>query len=122
VLAARYAERLSVSEVAALVGLSPFHLARQFRRRTGTTMHRYRDDVRLRVALPLLAGHCDNLARLALDLGYSSHSHFATSFRRAFGVSPSALGAPAVDLRAKLDSVAGTRQSTIVKAGRAGQP
>jgi AraC-like DNA-binding protein len=30
------------------------------------------------------------LTRLALDLGYSSHSHFTASFRRAFGLTPSA--------------------------------
>jgi AraC-like DNA-binding protein len=107
VLAARHAERLSLSDVAAIVGLSPFHLARQFRKLTGTTMHRYRDEVRLRVALPLLAGHHDDLARLALDLGYSSHSHFATSFRRAFGAPPSALGGRRADLRDKVAAVTG---------------
>ena len=98
VLATRYAERLSLSDVAALVGLSPFHLARQFRRRTGTTMHAYREQVRLRVSLHLLADHRHDLARLALELGYSSHSHFATSFRRAFGAAPSAVTPPR-DLR-----------------------
>lgn len=99
VLATRYAERLSLSDVADLVGLSPFHLARQFRRRTGMTMHGYRDQVRLRISLHMLADHRRDLARLALELGYSSHSHFATSFRCAFGASPSAVTPPSEDLR-----------------------
>jgi AraC-like DNA-binding protein len=34
------------------------------------------------------AGERD-LTRLALDLGYSSHSHFTDAFRRSFGVTPS---------------------------------
>jgi AraC-like DNA-binding protein len=106
VLATRYAERLSLSDVAGLVGLSPFHLARLFRRRTGTTMHGYREQVRLRISLHMLADHRRDLARLALELGYSSHSHFATSFRRVFGASPSAVTPPSEDLR------------TILKAAR----
>ena len=31
-----------------------------------------------------------DLSRLALDLGYSSHSHFTAAFRRSFDVPPSA--------------------------------
>jgi AraC family transcriptional regulator len=30
-----------------------------------------------------------DLAALALDLGFASHSHFSDAFRRAFGVAPS---------------------------------
>lgn len=30
-----------------------------------------------------------DLTELALDLGYSSHSHFTVTFRRTFGISPS---------------------------------
>ena len=35
-----------------------------------------------------------DLTRLALDLGYSSHSHFTSSFRVLFGVPPSAVHHP----------------------------
>jgi AraC-like DNA-binding protein len=35
------------------------------------------------------------LTELALDLGYSSHSHFTDAFRREFGVSPAAFRAGA---------------------------
>jgi AraC-like DNA-binding protein len=30
----------------------------------------------------------DDLAQLALDLGFSSHSHFTTAFRHRFGETP----------------------------------
>jgi AraC-like DNA-binding protein len=32
-----------------------------------------------------------NLTALALELGFASHSHFTDTFRRAFGVAPSAV-------------------------------
>ena len=37
------------------------------------------------------------LSALALDLGFSSHSHFTTAFRRHFGVTPTQVtrGTPA---------------------------
>jgi AraC-like DNA-binding protein len=89
-LATRYAERRSLASIAAEAGVSPFHLSRRFRASTGRTLHSYRDQIRLRCALRLL-GEPIELSRLALDLGYSSHSHFTTAFVRGFGVSPSAL-------------------------------
>lgn len=42
-------------------------------------------------ALERLAEGADSLSRLALDLGFSSHSHFTTLFHRVFGVPPSVL-------------------------------
>jgi AraC-like DNA-binding protein len=43
--------------------------------------------MRLTRARELLATQ-DDLARLALDLGFSSHSHFTTAFRRRYGDTP----------------------------------
>ena len=44
--------------------------------------------VRLRASLDRVAAG-EDLSALAFDLGFSSHSHFSASFRRAFGVTPS---------------------------------
>jgi AraC-like DNA-binding protein len=33
--------------------------------------------------------HADDLSTLALEVGFSSHSHFSAAFRRAFGCTPS---------------------------------
>ncbi|HEU0193382.1 MAG TPA: AraC family transcriptional regulator [Gaiellales bacterium] len=89
-LATGYAERRSLAAIASDVGVSPFHLARRFRLRTGRSLHQYRDQVRLRQALLRLRDPVD-LGRLALDLGYCSHSHFTDAFRRSFGLPPSAV-------------------------------
>ena len=82
-------ESLKLDDVARAVGLSPFHLCRVFRRATGRTLHRYRHTLRLRVALDRISEESVDLAQLALDLGFSSHSHFTAAFRKEFGASPS---------------------------------
>jgi AraC-like DNA-binding protein len=89
-LGERLGEGLSLAALAREVGVSRGRLCRVFRRRTGTTLHAYREQVRLRAALEALGSpHSADLTGLALDLGYSSHSHFSANFRRAFGFPPS---------------------------------
>ncbi|HEX7153419.1 MAG TPA: AraC family transcriptional regulator [Thermoanaerobaculia bacterium] len=81
------AANLPLRELSRATRLSPFHLCRLFRLRTGETMTRYRHTLRLRMALPRLG---EDLSQLAQELGYASHSHFTAMFRRHFGVTPSA--------------------------------
>lgn len=90
-LAARLAEPVSLKEVARAVHASPFHLARVFRERTGLPIHRYLTRLRLRAALEWLARGSRDLTALALELGFSSHSHFTSAFRAEFGQTPSAI-------------------------------
>lgn len=90
-LAPRVTRRLTLADVARAVGCSAFHLCRSFGRATGLTLHAYRDQVRLRLALERLEQGERDLSRLALELGYSSHSHFTSAFRRAFRTPPAAL-------------------------------
>jgi AraC-like DNA-binding protein len=82
---------LSLTHVARAVGSSVFHLCRIFRRGTGLTMHAYRHHLRLRRALEALEQPDMDLLTLALDLGYSGHSHFTAAFHRLFGLAPSKL-------------------------------
>jgi AraC-like DNA-binding protein len=70
-------------------GLSPFQLCRLFRAHIGSTLTRYRHTLRLHLALERLRDVPVDLTALALDLGYSSHSHFTAAFRRQFGSTPS---------------------------------
>ena len=90
VLGRRFAEPLSLADFADALDSSVYHLCRSFRRSTGTTLHEYRNQLRLRSALDRLETTSVDLSQLALELGYSSHSHFTAAFRRAFGVTPSA--------------------------------
>lgn len=90
-LASRLGKRITLDEVARAVHASPFHLARVFQERTGVPVHRYLTRLRLRAALQRLADGAEDLTALALDLGFSSHSHFTDAFRREFGRPPSAV-------------------------------
>jgi AraC-like DNA-binding protein len=88
-LTERFAEHDRLDELGRAVNMSPFHLARAFRRHTGYTLHEYRTHLRLRAVLERLAVDDTELADIARDAGFSSHSHLTASFRRAFGVTPS---------------------------------
>jgi AraC-like DNA-binding protein len=88
-VAPRVSRRLTLRAIARAVQCSVFHLCRSFRRATGLTLHDYRDEVRLRLALERLEQGERDLTRLALELGYSSHSHFTAAFHRSFGMPPS---------------------------------
>jgi len=50
---------------------------------------KYVQRLRLQEAALALAEGAEDLSGLALDLGFSSHSHFAQAFRTHFGAPPS---------------------------------
>ena len=89
VLAARLAERVTLDLLTREVAVSPFHLARGFRQAVGLPIHRYLNQLRLRVALARLTGTGGDLLSVALDCGFSSHAHFTDAFRGEFGAPPS---------------------------------
>ena len=89
-LATAFGQSASLDDVGRAVHASPFHLARLFRRESGVTIHQYRHRLRLRAALARIADGEANLSDLALELGFSSHSHLTDAFRLAFGLSPAA--------------------------------
>jgi AraC-like DNA-binding protein len=78
----------SLEELGRLVGCSPFYLSRQFSAETGLTIQQYIRQVRLERAAELLrTGRC-NVTEAALEVGYSSLSHFTSAFREVFGCCP----------------------------------
>jgi AraC family transcriptional regulator len=79
----------SLSQIAREVGTSPFHLARTFKRAMGVTIHQHRLALRLHASLEMLRDSSEDISDVALDLGFSDHSHFTVSFRRRFGLTPS---------------------------------
>jgi AraC-like DNA-binding protein len=87
VLASDPARRWTLAEIAADVGVSPVYLTQVFQQVEGMPLYRYQLQLRLSRALDLL-GQYDDLTRLSLDLGFSSHSHFTSAFRRVYGHTP----------------------------------
>lgn len=97
VMTARFSDRLTLVDVARSIHASPYHLARVFRTCTGYGLHGYVQQLRLRSALERLRDGDQDVARMAVELGFSSHSHLSSSFRRTFGITPSSAragGAP----------------------------
>lgn len=90
-LASRMSEAITLDDVGTAVNASPFNFARIFQQQTGLPIHRYLTLLRLRAALERIADPRGDLTMTALDLGFSSHSHFTDVFRREFGETPSAI-------------------------------
>ncbi len=83
--------RWTLAELAALAGVSPFHLAHVFHREVGTSVYRYATRARLARALDAVLDSGLDITAVALDAGFSSHSHFTARFRACFGITPDAL-------------------------------
>jgi AraC-like DNA-binding protein len=77
---------LSLSDLAAVAGLSPYHLARCFRQEVGTPPHRYVRDRRLEQACQLLAQTNLPIAEIAAGCGFARQSHLTTAFRKSLGI------------------------------------
>jgi len=101
ILARRFREPLSLAELGRCSGYSVFHLSRIFRERAGLTLHAWQNRLRLLTALEQVAESGTELGEVAVELGYSSHSHLTAAFRSAFGVTPSAFRATATSGRAR---------------------
>ena len=54
-------------------------------------MHQYHLRLRLAVALDRLVGPAPQIGVVAHELGFASHAHLTTAFRRVYGVAPSAV-------------------------------
>jgi AraC family transcriptional regulator len=90
VLGTNLADRIELGPLARKLGVSPYYLCRTFRHETGSTLGDYRLNLRLRMSLERIAAG-QPLTDLALELGFSSHSHFTARFRKVFGFPPSRL-------------------------------
>lgn len=81
----------TLAELAAQACVSASHLSHAFRAETGTTVYGYVLRSRLARALDAVLDSDAALTTIALDTGFSSHSHFTARFRAFFGHTPMAL-------------------------------
>jgi AraC-like DNA-binding protein len=87
---ARYAEPLSVAQMAEAAGLSRAHFSREFRRTFGETPHAYLLTRRLERAAALLRSTDRSIIDICFSVGLQSVGSFTTSFSRTYGMPPSA--------------------------------
>jgi AraC family transcriptional regulator len=81
---------LSLQVLANESGYSRVHFVRMFRAATGYSPHNYLLNLRLERARELLKNPSLSLIDVALDCGFSSHSHMSRLFHKSVGVTPSA--------------------------------
>lgn len=86
-LEAHFAKAISLMELSALSGVSPFHLSRRFRARYGLPPYMYLELVRVNRAREMLR-RGDPISRVAFDTGFSDQSHLTRRFKRVVGVPP----------------------------------
>jgi AraC-like DNA-binding protein len=88
-LEARFADNVSLTELAAEAGLSKFHLARSFTQAVGVPPHRYQTLLRLAAARRMLEAG-ESLKRASEISGFADEAHLTRWFKRELGVAPGA--------------------------------
>ena len=89
--AQHYSENISLEQLANMYGFSKSYLVRSFTRKMGISPYRYLQNVRIEKAKKLLQDGNQSVS-IALDCGFSDQSHFANTFKRFIGLTPSQYG------------------------------
>ncbi|MCA1495419.1 AraC family transcriptional regulator [Bradyrhizobium sp. NBAIM14] len=89
------AEPMTLDEIAAISGVSRFHIVRAFAAAVGLPVMRYVRARRLTEAARSLAKGAPDILSLALEADYGSHEAFTRAFRDQFGATPEAVRAAA---------------------------
>ena len=82
------AEPPPLEEIGRQVGCSQFHLSRLFTQEMGKTISAHLRDLRMERAAELLRAGEMNVTEAAMEVGYSSLSHFTVAFRETFACCP----------------------------------
>lgn len=88
ILHERYAQVVSVSDLAAEAGVHPVHVARVFRRHEGCTIGQYVRRLRIELACAGLVDPTLTLSQIALSTGFSDQAHFTRRFKEVTGLTP----------------------------------
>jgi AraC family transcriptional regulator len=84
-------EDISLSDIAAVAGVSRSHLKVIFRRAMGVPVHQYVIQRRVERARELLCGSALAISEIAAETGFTHQSHLAYHMRRTLGASPKAI-------------------------------
>lgn len=87
-LHARFAEHLTLEQIAAEVGVHPVHLASVFRQKYRCTVGEYIRGLRIEYACREIEKGDMPLAQIALEAGFANQGHFSGTFKRLTGLTP----------------------------------
>ncbi|ANE82886.1 AraC family transcriptional regulator [Mycobacterium adipatum] len=117
---ARYAEPITVDDLAAAAGLSRAHFSRMFSRTFGESPRAYLQSRRLERAAALLRYTDRSVADICAMVGLTSVGSFTTAFARVYGNPPAAYRAalPAASSYARVPSCIVKRDTRRAPASR----
>ena len=83
-------QNIKLADLAELLDMSSFHFSRLFKQTVGITPHQYLSQQRVERAKLLLKESDRLIIDIALECGFSSHSHLSKQFRQFTGMTPKA--------------------------------
>lgn len=81
---------IKLADLAALLSMSQFHFSHLFKQSIGTAPYQYLLQQRVERAKQLLKQTDQSIMDIALECGFSSHSHLSKQFRQFTGMTPKA--------------------------------
>ena len=81
-------QNVTLTDLADLVEMNQYQLARAFKDSIGVSPHKYLLSRRVEQAKELLAQTQLSIAEISYNIGFSSQSHFTSTFRRLTGITP----------------------------------
>ena len=85
---ANYKKPLTLDQLAADIGISKYHLSRQFKKYTGHSPYDYVIQNRLQESKVLLKNTTLSIQAISQRIGFESSSHFIKLFKQSEGVTP----------------------------------
>jgi AraC family transcriptional regulator len=80
--------RIDLDELAATVNMTASGFLSAFSAAFATTPHQYLIEQRIQRAKALLSGTAASISEISVSVGFSTPSHFATTFKQRVGVTP----------------------------------
>ena len=83
-----YANGISCEEISNLIGIGKFSFIRSFKSQVGKTPYEYLLDLKIEKSKKMLRSKEFSITEISLLCGFSSHSHFTSTFKKITGLSP----------------------------------
>lgn len=83
-----YTSGVSCTELAELVKMDKFGFIRSFKSETSKTPYEYLLDLKIEKAKKMLKANDCTITEISMQCGFSSHSHFTSTFKKRAGISP----------------------------------
>jgi AraC-like DNA-binding protein len=83
-----YTVGVSCTELSDLIKMDKYRFIRNFKAQTGKTPYEYLLDLKIEKAKKMLKLNDCSITEISMLCGFSSHSHFTSTFKKKIGISP----------------------------------